>query len=483
MISAAKNQPQSQQKNPQITLIKPDEGYGRMTDSDNIATANLLGDSSSSHTTPYTTYRDQERLSGNSSSSSESSSSSSSSSSPDSEREGGVGGDQYDPFTNYKMVQNNNQAPPPTHSKPQGGGGGGSELLEDFFSNPTAGVEEANLLEFSTEEIKEEQSKSNPPSQQQQKQYDPFSLWETQNAKAPPTSSSKSTTSASSSSFDPFGMWEGPAVTTPTAAPATVKAPTPSFPQTTATSTLNFDPFAPSSSQANDDDILQFTTTTSNNPMQQRTPSTTGQTSFSMNTATSVSQPHHPMYSGYSGWASFTSTSSSSAPKNSRLHDPFGEIWSEASGRSSPQPEHRTTQSQKSSDPFSGLGNFGSGGRQHSQQPQARNPSPNHTSSMTNRPMYQIGNRGSGVGLNVEGGPRPGVKKATNGPSSSTRPTGGNGSRPRSVSPTPRYGKWVNLFMILLILSWSIGSSSRHRSCTKCAQSPVRRLAGPEALH
>ena len=395
---------------------------------DNIAVADLLGESSypPPNNTGYVPYRDGNK---SDSSSSSSDSSSSSSSSADSEAEGHL--------NTYKPVNNNGQ-PLPGNTRQQVGGG--AELLEDFFSNPSVNIEEANLLEFSTEE-NTEQEEGRPSDQ---KQYDPFSMWETTptfttatptstrniqddpfglwetsttnfspaSSTAPPKSSTAtpqsstatpqsstatpSSPTAPSSSFDPFGDWENTTTTTTTTASTSAK-PTPSSP----VHQMGFDPFGPSTSTSGN--LLGFTTTSAH-----------------------LQLPPKPFTSSTksNSWSSFGDNVNNSSSQNVKQHDPFGDIWNQASGSSKPT---------NNQNPLTGF-RMGS----------PRMPSPAHQPVMTNRPMYNVGSKGganfggrgsSTGGLNVggrgsgTGGLNVGGKGSNVGGGTS------NGARPRSVSP------------------------------------------------
>ena len=397
LLGHSKHQSGSNQQ-PQPAPVRPDEGYAQMKNDDNIAVADLLSDSSHSDNTGYVPYRD-----GNESdSSSTSSSSSSSSSSADSETRG-------EQLGSYKPVQNSSNDTRPNF-------GGGADLLEDFFSNPSANVEEANLLEFSTEENTEQEERPFNP-----QQYDPFSMFGTtptvtpstnNTTAAPPTSqnegdifgiwetstttssstvpplSSTSTPSSptapptSSSSFDPFGIWENTS-TSPT-------NPTPSSP----VHQMGFDPFGPSTTTSNNNDLLGFTTASTH----LQPPSNTGYTGLQSQAFSSSNKSN--------SWSSFPDNRASST-HNVKPSDPFGDIWNQASGSNTKPQTPRNPPSQT-----------------------PRNPSPSHPPVMTNRPLYNMGSnggRGSSTGANFSGRGS-GTGRGVGGANTSS-------TRPRSVSP------------------------------------------------
>ena len=355
-----------------------------MKSEDNVAVADLLGNArqTTPTATPYAPHRG--------SSDSDSSSSDSSSSSSSSEDEGNG----FDSFNKSKTRPN------------QGG------VAEEFFSNPMASVEEANLLGLGSEEHEEEGGGGDvpPPSKQYDpfamwettpssdpKQDDPFSIWEGATTTAPPTISTHAPSSTapptSSTSFDPFGVWDD----TNASNKATPTPPHPPSPN----HQMEFDPFA-SSSSPNNGDLLGFTLTT---PTSYQTTPTSGnihQTGF---TGTHLNAP---LSNKSSSWSSFGDPKPSSKPA-----DPFGDIWNKASG---------TNQTQKK--PSVPLNSSGPGGGMVSG-PQGRGLNP----SMTSRPMYQVG--GYGVGRGSGAGVGSGNKTTTSGGAKGTS----NNSRPRSVSP------------------------------------------------
>ena len=312
------------------TPIVPDEGYSQLMDSNlgDVTTGNLIGGTPPGEGIQYAPYRD--KIENESSSSSNSTSESSSS---DTEKEE----NQFDPFNLY-ISQSEKEVPQqPPHQTPGAG-------FEDFFSNPTAGVEEANLLEFSTEE-------EEVPSHEQ-KGYTSFVKTET-------TTQSSSFTP----SFDPFASREDHSKPVSTSSSVPVSK----------TGNTGFDPFGTTTGS----DLFELMGSSPLKPT-----STTTQPGLS---TTQTTRPRmHPSSSGHPGWASFAHTNTSSGnvgfkenPSVSfKTHDPFSEIWSQASSKASPQFDKTTTPT-KPSDPFGRLGDF-------------RSNQTTHNPTMTSRPTYQM---------------------------------------------------------------------------------------------
>ena len=314
-----------------------------------VTTGNLIGGTPPGGGIQYAPYRDTIE-----NESSSSSSSSSESSSSDTEKEE----NQFDPFKSQSEKEVPQQPP---HQTPGGG-------FEEFFSNPIAGIEEVNLLEFSTEEEE--------VTSQEQKGYTSFVNTETM---------SQSGTSAPS--FDLFASWENHSKPVSTSSTVPVSK----------TSNTGFDPFGTTTGS----DLFELMGSSPLKPT-----STTSQPGLS---TTQTTRPKmHPSSSGHPGWASFAHTNTSSGnvgfkenPSVSfKTHDPFSEIWSEASSKASPQLDKKSNPT-KSSDPFSRLGDF-------------RSNQTTHNPTMTSRPTYQMqgnigpmGTSGLKLGSNNQGSRSP----------------------------------------------------------------------------
>ena len=332
------------------------QGYSQLDDnpSSEPPMGNLLGGSPLEGNTLGTfiehapPYREPE---GEESSSSESSSSDSSTT-HDSEGED----NKLDPSLQYKEMNQTSQYQNSSNNR----------FMDDFFSNPAAAnIEEANLLELSFED-----TETKPVSQTSTTSFDP---WGT-------------STATTSTAFDPFSNWEWQRSETKT-------TPTSSSIPVSKTSNTSFDPFAPSGGS----DLFDLMGST---PL---VPSTSNQTS-----STTTSNIRYPNSSGYSGWASFASTSSTSK-KNEfwsqppQPKDPFGDIWGQASQKTTPQATQPPAK--KSTDPFSDLGNFqsnqGSNLRPQGSTAQNRPTTPTKP-TMTSRPAYYM--YGNGTGMSGAGG-------------------------------------------------------------------------------
>lgn len=416
-----------------VTSVKPDEGYSQMKNEDNVAVADLLGgtgsgsgDGSGSGVTSsthdnvlyseYTPYRDTADI--DSESSSSSSSSDSSSSSNDDQHKG----NQFDPFSQYKPMNNES-----THSTTSNAG-----PTRDFFSNPNAGgIEEANLLGFSIEDNTPE---DHPQVQPQQNQNDPFgAMWD----------SMANTTAQSSSSNEPFSIFDSepsntPSMSTlaPTPSSGTANVLTPSIATApTPSSSSDFDPFGIwDKSNKTPEETTPVSSSNSTNEVQfdpfAPNESVFKPQSSSRQTSTSSVGGQHTSAqpTAYTRHSSYGDTQQ---PLNKSRNDQFG--WSQAG-------------TQKSSDPFAGLGSFGTSNPGSSQPMGTASSRPQP--SMNNRQTYQSGNMGfksdtQGSSLNVpgsSGGSRPGSRPASR-PASrpGSRPPSGGGidssGRPRSVSP------------------------------------------------
>ena len=336
------------------------QGYSQLDDNQSseppmgnlLGTSPLGGNSLGTFIEHAPPYREPEREE----SSSSESSSSDSSTTHDSEREDNM----VDPFLQYKEMNKTNRDQNSTNNG----------FMDDFFSNPAAAnIEEANLLELSTE-----YTETKPVSQTSTTSFDP---WGTN-------------TATTSTTFDPFTNWEWQRFDNT----ETKNTPTSSSIPVSKTSNTSFDPFAPSGGS----DLFDLMGST---PL---VPSTSNQT-----TTTTPSNVRYPNSSGYSGWASFASTSSTSkknefwSQPQPQSKDPFGDIWGQASQKTTPQA--RQPPAKKSTDPFSDLGSFQSsqGNNLRAQGTTAQNrPTTPTKPTMTSRPAYYM--YGSGTGVSGGGG-------------------------------------------------------------------------------